>query len=62
MRQQAVGSALFYVSENSNLKELSREELATALEEDEPLLPYIIRQGSNLTATRPFWRNKGNSL
>lgn len=62
MRQRATGSARFYVSKNSGLKGLSREELAAALEEDESLLPHIVRQGSNLTGTRPFWRNKGNSL
>ena len=62
MRQRAAGSARFYVSKNSGLKELSREELAEALEEDESLLPHIVRQGSNLTGTRPFWRSKGNSL
>lgn len=62
MRQRAAGSARFYVSKSSGLRDLSREELATALEEDESLLPHIVRQGSSLTGTRPFWRNKGNSL
>jgi ATP-dependent DNA helicase PIF1 len=62
MRQRAADSAGFYVSKSSGLKDLSREELATALEEDESLLPYIVRQGSSLTGTRPFWRNKSNSL
>ena len=29
---------------------------------DPNLLPQIVRQGSSLTRTRPFWRNKGVSL
>jgi hypothetical protein len=62
MRQRAADSAGFYVSKSSGLKDLSREELATALEEDESLLPHIVRQGSSLTGTRPFWKNKSNSL
>jgi hypothetical protein len=44
MRQIAIDLAGFYVSKSSGLKDLSQEELATALEEDKSLLPYIIQQ------------------
>jgi hypothetical protein len=62
MRRRAASAARFYVSKASGLKDLSREDLATTLLIDESLLPQIVRQGSNLTGTRPFWRNKSNSL
>jgi hypothetical protein len=62
MRRKASNSARFYVSKASGLKDLSREELTEALQTDESLLPQIVRQGSTLTGTRPFWRNKGTSL
>jgi ATP-dependent DNA helicase PIF1 len=62
MRRKASGSARFYVSKASGLKDLSRDELAEALLADEALLPQIVRQGSDLTGTRPFWRNKSSSL
>src|SRR5271168_3662376 len=62
MRQKANSSARFYVSKASGLKDLSRDELTEALLADEALLPQIVRQGSTLTGTRPFWRNKSNSL
>jgi ATP-dependent DNA helicase PIF1 len=62
MRRKASNSARFYVSKASGLKDLNREELTEALQTDESLLPQIVRQGSTLTGTRPFWRNKGTSL
>jgi hypothetical protein len=62
MRRRASNSARFYVSKASGLKDLTREELTEALQVDESLLPQIVRQGSTLTGTRPFWRNKGTSL
>src|SRR6195952_3364640 len=62
MRRKANCSARFYVSKASHLKDMNREELAEALLEDEGLLPHIVRQGSQLSGTRPFWRNKSNSL
>ena len=62
MRRKANSSARFYVSKASGLKDMTREELADALLADEGLLPYIVRQGSHLTGTRPFWKNKSNSL
>ena len=62
MRRKASNSARFYVSKASGLKDLTREELTEALQMDESLLPQIVRQGSTLTGTRPFWRNKGTSL
>jgi hypothetical protein len=62
MRRKANSSARFYVSKASGLKDMNREELAEALLADEGLLPYIVRQGSHLTGTRPFWKNKSNSL
>ena len=62
MRRKANSSARFYVSKASGLKDMTREELTDALLADEGLLPYIVRQGSHLTGTRPFWKNKSNSL
>jgi hypothetical protein len=62
MRRRASNSARFYVSKASGLKDLTREELTEALQVDDSLLPQIVRQGSTLTGTRPFWRNKGTSL
>jgi ATP-dependent DNA helicase PIF1 len=62
MRRKANSSACFYVSKVSGLKDLSRDELTEALLTDEALLPQIVRQGSYLTGTRPFWRNKSNHL
>jgi ATP-dependent DNA helicase PIF1 len=62
MRRKANAAARFYVSMLSGLRDLDREELANALLADNTLLPQIVRQGSNLTGTRPFWRNKSNHL
>jgi hypothetical protein len=62
MRRKANSSARFYVSKASGLKDMTREELTNALLADQGLLPYIVRQGSYLTGTRPFWKNKSNSL
>jgi ATP-dependent DNA helicase PIF1 len=62
MRRKASTAARFYVSKTSGLKDLNREELTDALLSDDTLLPQIVRQGSNLTGTRPFWRNKSNHL
>ena len=62
MRRKANSSARFYVSKASGLKDMTREELTDALLADQGLLPYIVRQGSQLTGTRPFWKNKSNSL
>ena len=62
MRRKASAAARFYVSKASGLKDLSREELAEALLTDDALLPQIVRQGSNLSGTRPFWRSKSNHL
>ena len=59
---RANSSARFYVSKASGLNDLSRAELTEALLADESLLPHIVRQGSKLSGTRPFWRNKSSSL
>jgi hypothetical protein len=62
MRRRANSSARFYVSKASGLKDLTRDELAEALLTGDALLPQIVRQGSHLSGTRPFWRHKSNSL
>ena len=62
MCQNASNSARFYVSKASGLKDLNREELTEALQTDNSLLPQIVCQGSMLTGTRLFWRNRGTSL
>ena len=62
MRRKANSSARFYVSKASGLKDMTRDELTDALLADEGLLRQIVRQGSHLNGTRPFWRNKSNGL
>ena len=62
MRRKANGSARFYVSKASGLKDLTRDKLAEALLADEALLPLIVYQGSALNRTRLFWKNKSNYL
>jgi len=62
MRRKSTNSARYYVSKASNMTNLTREELGEALNSDSNLLPQIVRQGSSLTGTRPFWRNKSVSL
>ncbi len=54
MRRKAASAARFYVSKASGLKDLSREELTAALQDDTQLVDQIVRQGSDLTGTRPF--------
>ena len=62
MRLKASKSARYFVSKTSGLKDLDRDELQQALLTDHALLPHIVRQGSTLIGTRPFWRQKGSSL
>ena len=62
MCQKASNLAYFYVSKTLGLKNLNCKELTEALQTDKSLLPQIVRQGSTLTSTRLFWRNKGTSL
>jgi hypothetical protein len=62
MRRKAAKAARFYVSKASGLKDMDREELTAALQADSHLIDQVVRQGSELTGTRPFWRNKTNSL
>jgi hypothetical protein len=60
-QRQAV-QPVFTSLKASGLKDISRDELTEALLADEALLPQIVRQGSALTGTRLFWRNKSNHL
>jgi len=62
MRDKSKKSARYYVSKSSNLSDLTREELGEALNSDSSLLRSIVRQGSSLTGTRPFWTNRSRSL
>jgi hypothetical protein len=62
MRRKSARTACFYVSKASGLKDMTREELTDALQADSHLVDQVVRQGSVLTGTRPFWRNKSNSL
>lgn len=62
MRQQASAAARFYVSKASGMNNLTREQLSDALDTDPGLLSQIMRQGSSLIGTRPYWRNKSNGL
>jgi hypothetical protein len=50
------------VSRASNIKDLTREELAEALDTDASLLLQIVRQGSLLPSTCLYWRNRSGSL
>jgi hypothetical protein len=54
MRQWVFSTARFYVARNAGLKDLTREELVTTLEEDKFLLSHIVRQANVLSGTRPF--------
>ena len=62
MYQKAGGSARFYISKASGLKDLSQDELTEALLTDKALLLQIVQQGSALTGTCLYWRNKSNHL
>lgn len=62
MRRQARSTAHFCVSRMSNIKDLTRDELAEALTTDAALLPQIVRRGAHLPGTRPYWRSRGGSL
>lgn len=62
MRRKAQSSAQFYVSKVPDLKGLTREDLIDLLQNKESLLPTIVRQGSNLIGTRPFWKQRSNAL
>ena len=62
MRRKAFKSARFYVSKQTNLQEYTREELVDLLQSNNTLLPQIIRQGSELTGTRPYWKTRSNCL
>ena len=62
MRQRARSTAQFYVSRASHIKDLTREELAEALDTDATLLQQIVRQGSMLPGTRPYWKSRASSL
>ena len=62
MRQKARSTAQFYVSRSSYIKDLTREELTEALDTDTNLLPQIVRQGTLLPGTRPYWRSRFSNL
>jgi len=56
--EQVKTTAWFYVSKESSLQGLTREELIEALDADPNLLPKIVCQGACLAGTRPYWRNR----
>lgn len=62
IHQKASNLACFYVSKVLGLKDLNCKELTEALQTDKSLLPQIIHQGSMLTSTCLFQRNKRTSL
>ena len=62
MCQKASNLAHFYVSKVLGLKDLNCEELTEALQTDKSLLPQIVHQGSMLTSTCLFQRNKSIGL
>ena len=62
IHRKSVKSAWYYMSKVSNMASLNREELGNALNSDPNLLPQIVHQGSSLTGTHPFWKNRGVSL
>jgi hypothetical protein len=54
LRERAKTTARFYVSKESSLQGLTREELIEALDADPNLLPKIVCQGACLTGTHPY--------
>jgi hypothetical protein len=62
MQRKAAKAACFYVLKASGLKDIDQEELTAVLQADSYLIDQVVRQGSELTGTCPFWRNKTNSL
>jgi hypothetical protein len=62
MRQRARNTAKFYVSRASHMKDMNRDELAEALNTDASLLKQIVRHGSRLPGTRPFWQGCSGGL
>ena len=62
MREKTRAASRFYTSKSPELRNLSRDELVELLQTDSNILPNVVRQGSQLRGTRPFWRAKSNSL
>ena len=47
---------------DAELKRMDLDALAEALGKDESLLNQIVRQGKDLSGTRPFWKSNGMKL
>ena len=62
MRRKAGGAARYFASKSAGLRDLDCAELGEAFRTDKSILPQIVRQGTVLNGTRPFWSNKGNHL
>jgi hypothetical protein len=54
MCQKARSTAQFYVSQTTNIKDLTCEELSEVLDTDTSLLPQIICQGALLPGIQPY--------
>jgi hypothetical protein len=62
LREKAHGSARYFVKKNSFLADISLEDLEQQLYDNDAILNNVVRQGSGLSGTRPFWRTKGSQL
>jgi hypothetical protein len=62
MRQRARSSARYFVKSSEAVGQLSQEELQERLADGDGLLNSVVRQGSCLRGTRPYWRAKGANL
>jgi ATP-dependent DNA helicase PIF1 len=62
MREKTRAASRFYTSKSPELRDLNRDELVELLQTDSSILPNVVRQGSQLRGTRPFWRAKSNNL
>jgi ATP-dependent DNA helicase PIF1 len=64
LREQAFRASKWLVANDSDSRNLTLEELQEALDasDDSALLRKIVRQGSSIHGTRPFWNQKRHEL
>jgi hypothetical protein len=62
MRNKAREASGFWLKKRPDLLGLSLDELKELLREESTLLKSIVRSGTTLTGTRPYWRQKENAL
>jgi Helitron helicase-like domain at N-terminus/PIF1-like helicase len=62
LRDRARKTAQYYIKQHGELNDITIEELQDLLQNDDSVLPRIVRYGSAITGTRPFWNKKGKEL